>query len=248
MAKGKKGKGSAKRERRERRFLPHSSGNPTVVKALGALGAVALGAGTWAQFGRALMGVDLPPYAFGPYVLAAGAAAFGGAVWLGTTNEPPVRVGPAGVAIERSEVVRVPWHAVERVVWDPERAELSVRGKDDLGKEHSLVFRPKVHPLAAAWIAREARARIPSRTDVPDEVADLPPTRPTDGELVPLDPLQVVGMHCAQSGKVIAYEPDAVVCPQCELVYHKASAPETCACGASLASVRPEGEAKDATS
>ena len=115
------------------------------------------------------------------------------------------------------------------------------------GKDVSLSLRASVHPHAAAWIAREARARIPKVTDVPDEVAELPETRTSDGEMLTLDPLQVVGMHCAVSGKVIAYEPDAVVCPQCELVYHKASTPDECECGASLAAVRPPAEAKDAT-
>jgi hypothetical protein len=246
MAKGKKAKAS-KRERRERRFLPQSSGNPLFVKVLGGVGAVALGAGTWAQFGRSLMGVDLPPYAFGPYVLAGGAAAFGAAVWLGTSSEPAVRVGAGGVAVEKSELVRIPWHAVERIVWDPDRAELSLRGKDGSGRDVNLAFRAITHPYAAAWIAREARARIPKVTDIPDEVAELPETRTSDGEMLTLDPLQVVGMHCALSGKIIAYEPDAVVCPQCELVYHKASAPDECECGASLAAVRPPAETKDAT-
>jgi hypothetical protein len=246
MAKGKKAKGASKRERRERRFLPQSSGNPLLVKVLGGLGAAALGAGAWAQFGRSLMGVELPPYAFGPYVLAGGAAMFGGAVWLGTSNEAAVRVGSGGVAIEKSELVRVPWHAVERIVWDPERAELALRGKDVDGRDVSLTFRASVHPLAAAWIAREALARIPKVTDVPDEVSELPETRQSDGEILKLDPIQVVGMHCAQSGKVIAYEPDAVVCSQCELVYHKGSTPDECPCGASLASTSPAVATKEA--
>jgi hypothetical protein len=246
MAKGKKAK-SAKRERKERRFLPQSSGNPLLVKVLGGAGAAALGVGSWAQFGRGLMGVDLPPYAFGPYALGGGALLFGAAVWLGTSNEPAVRVGAGGVAVEKSELLRVPWNAVERIVWDRERAEIALRGKDESGKDVSLSFRAKVHPYAAAWIAREARARIPKVTDVPDEVAELPETRASDGEVISLDPLQVVGMHCAQSGKVIAYEPDAVVCPQCELVFHKGSAPEECPCGASLAALRAAPESKDAT-
>jgi hypothetical protein len=244
MAKGKKAKGGAKRERRERRFLPKSSGSPLLVRMLGGVGAVALGAGTWAQFGRALMGVELPPYAFGPYLLAGGAVCFGSAVWLGTTSEPAVRVGSGGVAVEQSELLRIPWHAVERIVWDPERAELVLRGKDPSGRDVSVILRAGVHPLAAAWIAREARARIPKVTDVPDEVRELPETRSSDGESLSLDPLQVVGMHCAQSGKVIAYEPDAVACPRCELVYRKGSAPEECPCGASLASPQPLADTK----
>jgi hypothetical protein len=246
MAKGKKAKGGAKRERRERRFMPMSSGNPLLVKALGGVGAVALGAGTWAQFGRELMAVELPPYAFGPYLLVGGALLFGAAVWLGTTSEPPVRVGSAGVAVEKSELVRLPWHGVERIVWNAEREEIAVRGKDDAGRELNLAFRVSVHPFAAAWIAREGRERIPNRTDVPAEVPELPPTRASDGEILPLDPIQVVGLHCAHGGKIIAYEPDAVICPRCELVYHKLSTPEECACGAALVAAGTPAT-KDAT-
>jgi hypothetical protein len=216
------------------------------VKVLGGLGSVALGGGAWAQFGHSLMNVELPPYAFAPYVLGGGAALLGGAVWLGTSGEPPLRVGSGGLVIEKSELVRVPWHAMERVVWDPDRAELSVRGKDENGKEVSLTVNLKVHPLAAAWLAREARARIPKVTDIPDAVGGLPPTRSSDGEILVLDDVQVVGRHCAETGRIIAYEPDARVCPQCELVYHKSSVPQECSCGASLDPVSPPPAAEEA--
>jgi hypothetical protein len=237
MAKGKKNKSAPKRERRERRFLPESSGNPLLVKVLGGAGAVALGAGAWAQFGRELMNIDLPPYPFAPYVLGGGALLVGAAVWLGTTSEPPVRVGAGGLALEKSEMVRIPWHAMERVIWEADRGEISVRAKDESGKEILVALSVKNHPLAAAWLAREARDRIPNVTDIPDEVSGLPPTRSGDGESILLDPVQVVGRHCAKSGRIIAYEPDARVCPKCELVYHKSSVPEECACGTSLASL-----------
>jgi hypothetical protein len=181
-------------------------------------------------------------------VLGAGALLFGGAVWLGTSSEPALRVGASGLAIEKSETLRVPWHAIERILWEPDRRELAIRGKDESGREVNLVVRAKIHPLAAAWLAREARARIPSVTDIPDEVGGLPATHPDDGEILPLEPVQVVGKHCAASGRVIAYEPDARVCPRCELVYHKSSVPEDCACGASLASVQPAvAPSKDAS-
>jgi hypothetical protein len=47
-----------------------------------------------------------------------------------------------------------------------------------------------------------------------------------------------VGKHCASSGKVIAFEPDARLCPRCERVYYKTSVPAECECGASLAEVQ----------
>jgi len=85
-------------------------------------------------------------------------------------------------------------------------------------------------------------------TDVPDAVSGLPETSAADGEILVLDAVQVVGSHCAASGRVIAYEPDARVCPKCELVYHKSTVPEECRCGASLAGMRvPDDESKDAS-
>jgi hypothetical protein len=48
----------------------------------------------------------------------------------------------------------------------------------------------------------------------------------------------VVGRHCAATGKVIAYEPDARLCPRCERAYHKSGVPEACECGALLAELR----------
>src|SRR3984885_5531653 len=238
MAKGKKAKGSLVRERRERRFVPQSGRNPLLVKVLGGLGAAALGAGTWAQFGRGLTDVDLPPYAFAPYALVVGALLFAAAIWLGMSGEAPLRVGSGGIAVEKAEIRRIPWHSVERIVWNPERAELAVRVKDANDKDLSLLVTAKTHPLGAAWIVREAKDRIPKLTDVPDQVSGLPETTPADGQILALDPIQVVGTHCAESGRVIAYDPDARVCPKCELVYHKSGVPEECRCGASLAGMR----------
>jgi len=54
-------------------------------------------------------------------------------------------------------------------------------------------------------------------------------------------------MHCAESGDIIAYEPDAVVCPSVSSSSHKSSTPDECPCGADLASLRPKAAAKDAT-
>lgn len=218
-----------------------------MVKILGAFGAAGLGAGTWAQFGRALTNVDSPPYAFAPYLLVAGALFFAAAVWLGTSGEAPVRVGSGGIAVEKAEIRRIPWSSVERIVWHPDRAELSIRGKDTNDNELSFLVAAKTHPHAAAWIVREAKDRVPNVTDVPDEVSGLPATDPGDGQIIVLDPMQVVGSHCAESGRVIAYEPDARVCPKCELVYHKSTVPEQCRCGASLEAMRVADESRDAS-
>ena len=57
-----------------------------------------------------------------------------------------------------------------------------------------------------------------------------------------LDAVQVVGKRCAATDRIIAYEPDARVCPRCERVYYKASVPDACVCGAPLAHLRPTDE------
>jgi len=102
MAKEKK---KARRARIERRFEPRSTTSPPVVGVLGAVGSAALGAGVYGQFVRAASDVGAPmPYA--SWVLAGGAVVLGAAIWLGTSGEPPLRVGDAGVAVEKSGGVR----------------------------------------------------------------------------------------------------------------------------------------------
>jgi hypothetical protein len=237
----KKTKGAKKdkpRERRERRFEPRPSLNPLVVYLLGGVGAIVMGAGAWAQFGSAL--VDVPegapePLRFAQYILVVGTLLVGAAIWLGTSGDPALRVGDGGVAIEKGGVRRLPWYAIERIEWREEAVR--VTGTDDLGTAITIVARATTHPQAAAWIAKEARERIPAVVDVPAD-ATLPEPRGDAGEALALEPPQVVGKHCAASGKVIAYEPDARVCPRCERVYHKAHVPDSCACGASLVNLR----------
>jgi hypothetical protein len=240
MAKGtKKAKAGRVKERHERRFVPRPTSNPVVVNVLGGVAAAALGAGTWAQFGHAWMDRVEPPYSFAPALIAAGAVAFGVAVWLGTSGETPLRVGASGIAIEKGkELTRIPWYAVERISWNPDQQELSVAGKDESGRARALALTPKVQPGAIGWIVKEARERIPDRVDVPEEALGLPAASQGDGHVLVMEPVQVVGKRCATSDRVIAYEPDARVCPRCERVYYKESVPEACACGASLAGLR----------
>jgi hypothetical protein len=240
---GKKGKSSKKstaRERRERRFEPQAGTAPVLVYVLGALGAMAMGAGVWGQFGSMMREGGPEPLKFAPYILAAGALLVGAAIWLGTSGEAALRVGDAGIAIEKGGLRRMPWYAIEHIEWRDQAIRAS--GKDDMGGALSVVAKVAGHGAAAAWIVKEARQRIPGLVDVPEDVA-LPEARASAGESLALEPAQVVGKHCAASGKVIAYEPDARVCPRCERVYHKAHVPEACECGASLAGLQPEASA-----
>jgi len=229
------GKRDRTRDRRERRFEPLSMSTVRVVYPLGALGAILMGAGAWGQFGSLVHEGGPEPLKMAPYILAAGAVLVGVAIWIGTSSEPPLRVGSAGIAVERGSLRRMPWHAVERVEWRDET--VWVAGRDDLGAEMQVGASLKSHPQAAAWIVREARERVPAVVDVPED-ASLPEAHEGAGAVLPLEAPQVVGKHCAASGKVIAYEPDARLCPRCERVYHRTSVPETCECGGSLAEVR----------
>ena len=244
MAKGlKKGK-SPKKERRERRFLPRATTNPLLIQIAGGLGAATLGAGSWAQLGRQLVAKagDVPPEpaAWAPWLLAGGAVVLGGAIWFGTSGEPALHVGDAGVAIEKGAMKRMAWHQIESVTFEGAGGgTVVVRGKDDSSQELVAKAAVQSQRQAAAWILKEAKARIPALVDVPDDAeATVGDASKDAGEVLVLDPIQVVGKHCAASGTIIAYEPDARVCPRCERVYHKAHVPETCACGAELSGLR----------
>ena len=238
--KTKSAKAGKPRERRERRFDPHASTNPRLVYVLGAVGAILMGAGAWGQFAPMLVENGPEPLKWAAYVLAGGALLVGVAIWIGTSGDPSLRVGDAGLAIEKGGVRRMPWYAIEKIEWRDETVRVS--GKDEGGAALSLAASLKSHPQAAAWIVKEARERVPTVVDVPED-ATLPDPRASAGETLPLEPPQVVGKHCSASGKVIAYEPDARVCPRCERVFHKASVPAKCDCGASLEELQAQAKA-----
>jgi hypothetical protein len=235
MAKNdKSAKRDRPRQRTERRFEPRPIGGPGVVYPIGALGTFALGAGAWELFGGTLFDTGIEPAAYGQPVLVAGALMVALAAWLGTSGEPALRVGAAGLAVEKRGLRRIPWYAITQVTWRQEAVRVS--GKDEAGNDVAIVARLSAQPQAAAWIAKEARERIPAIVDIPSD-ATLPDAAPNAGKRLDLEPPQAVGKHCAASGRVISFEPDARICPRCERVYHKTSVPEECACGAKLAGV-----------
>jgi hypothetical protein len=235
MAKpSKKGK-AQKRARRERRFEPRASGSVPLVVVVGGLGSILLGAGAYGQF--AMHDAEGNPFKYATYFLAAGAVLLGIAIWFGTSGEPALRVGDPGVATERGGLKRMAWHAIEKIEWTG--SAVRVTGEDEAGTKLTVAVNVKTQPQAAAWIVKEARERVPGVVEVPDD-AGIPEARAEAGQTMTAEPAQVVGKHCAASGKVIAYEPDARICPRCERVYHKSSVPESCECGASLASLRSE--------
>lgn len=225
--------------RQERRFFPQSTFNPWLVRGFGGLGASVLGAGAFAMTRETFFALDEKLRAIPSYLVAGGAILTGLAIWLGTSSDPPLRVGAPGIGLERGEVRRMPWWAVEKISYQSGSASLVVVGKDDTGQGWKLDVPVKAQPAAAAWIVSEAQRRIPKKVDLSEEdLAGLPRMDEHAGMLVELEPLQVVGKRCAASDQLISYEPDARVCARCERVYFKRSVPKKCPCGASLADLR----------
>ncbi len=240
-----------KRTRQERRFLPQSSTNHLLVYVIGGLGALGLGAGVWGYwFGHltAPEGQAVSPV----FVLSvSGALLTVIAIWLGTSGEAALRVGDAGIALEKGELQRMPWYNLSTISWESGAGALVVSGKDEHDKAVTFKVPARSHGVAAAWILAETQERVPKAVDMPKEAIEkLSPAPPNEGQLIGLPPTQVVGKRCAKSGVLIGYEPDARVCPRCERVYHKASVPPKCKCGENLRHLRgrleEEEDAKDA--
>ena len=219
-----KKKKTTKRERKERRFEPQQTHTSWAAVAAGALGAAGLGAGVYAQW------ISDPAHTYAPYIVTSGALVLAGALWFGDSGAVPVRVGDAGIAIEKGkELVRLPWCDIERVSVD--KGQLVVRGED-----LTLTIPLGAHRAAVAWVLSEGVRRVPEVMDVKGSVVDtLPKPAEGDGEVLTIDAIQVAGRECAASGETIAFERDARLCPTCGQVYHKEHVPKRCVtCGESL--------------
>jgi hypothetical protein len=216
----------AKRVRKERRFQPEPTYASRASIAGGMLGALVLGAGVYSQW------LSDNPRAIAPYLFGVGAIGLGSALWFGDAGALPVRVGEAGLAIEKgTELVRLAWCDIERV--STERGELVAKGK-----ELTLRIPVAAHRTAVAWILSEGTKRVPEVMDVKRQsLADLPEPKESDGEFAVIEGLQIAGRHCAASGKPVSFERDARLCPNCGQVYLKDQVPAKClTCGAPLGS------------
>ncbi len=241
----------------ERRFVAQSANNPWLVRGLGVIGAMTLGAGAYAYFygesfkkaaeaARTAPGsnVGVPAEALRMeamplYMIAFAAVVIGVTIWLGTSSEVPLRVGDPGIAMERGEVRRMPWWGISQITWEAGNLALVIAGKDESGSNWTFKVPLKAHSEAVGWILKEALDRVPKVVDIKDSVIDeLPGAGAHAGMKVDLEPLQVVGKKDAVNGKLISYEPDARVCTRCERVYFKRSVPKRCKCGNSLLELR----------
>ncbi|MCA9630118.1 MAG: hypothetical protein KC766_20745 [Myxococcales bacterium] len=201
----------------ERRFDAPGLSTTPVALIGGALGALALGAGVHGQWIRD------EPLKFAPYLVAGGAAALMAALVFGDAAAYPVRVGDAGVAVERrGEISRILWCDVESIF---------LQGNDLVISSSDLVLRipVKLHQSAVAWIVKEATERRPDQLKLTsDEEKQLPSLPTATYERLPVEGLQLTGRKCASSDKTISLEEDARLCPNCGQVYHAHHVPSQC--------------------
>ena len=205
--------------RSERRFEPTASAMAVISTVAMSIGAVLVGAGTYAQWLRT---GDLGPHPAAPFLLAGGAALLIGVALFGQRLAKPLRVGDAGVALEKDpgEIERLEWRDVTRVLRSG--GVLSLQGA---GTTVSVPV--AVHRAAAARIFSEASRRIPAKVESVDG-SDLGQPDSNAGEKLMLEPPQVAGQHCKQSDKLIAFEKDGRLCGRCGEVYHKDHVPSRC--------------------
>jgi hypothetical protein len=205
---------------KERRFEAEPGARANFQALIGGLGVTALGAGTYATW------VHDVPMDVGPYLFGVGIIGVIIATLMGSSDGLPIRVGDAGVAVERggSQPERIHWYEIDSV---------GLEGSDRIVVEGALgkrIVAPLAHHAAAAgWILKEATARIPKRVKVPVEQT---PTilKGTDehGKTLVIEKMQLAGRRCKASNVVISFERDARSCKRCGEVYEKKHVPEKC--------------------
>ncbi len=205
--------------RYERRYEPKASSMAILSVIAMSIGAVAVGAGTFGQWLRA---DELGPHKYAPYLLIAGAILLLGVALFGQGTAKPIRVGDAGVGIENeaSDIERIEWRDVSKLILSAGSLTVQASGS-------AIAVPLDVQAQAAARIVAEAGTRIPKRVEDLN-AGSLAALDDTQGEVLPLDPPQVAGEHCAKSNKLIAFEKDARFCKQCGEVYHKEDVPKRC--------------------
>jgi hypothetical protein len=206
--------------RNERRFSPDGGAMSVLPILASSGGSLLLGAGVFGQWLRTI------PHPYALHMLIAGAVLLAVGLLMGMRTRPPIRVGDAGVAAERSDdqLERIGWNEIEVVRFSSGVLTFSGAGK-------LVTIDAASYPGAAALALREARARIPLRARGVDEKLESSDA----GELVPLEPFQAAGLRCKASDRLLSLERDARLCVRCGEVYHKDEVPERCiSCDADL--------------
>ncbi|MBM4362002.1 MAG: hypothetical protein FJ104_04935, partial [Deltaproteobacteria bacterium] len=164
-------------------------------------------------------------------LVAVGTLGLAAGLWLASATPAPLRVGDAGVAVERGrEILRILWCDVEEIRLEGERLEVR-------SKAFTLAIPLDASAAAVADVVAQADRRRPAVVRLDDAARKrLPASREPAGEDVPVVGEQIAGRRCAASGEILAFERDARLCPGCGQAYEKSHVPESCAtCGAALA-------------
>lgn len=200
--------------RNERRFPPRAAAADLAGVLGTSLGAVAVGAGMYAQF------ISTPAHTFAPYLLGAGAAVAGVSFFLG--GKPiSVRVGDVGIGLEKSadNIERMAWYEVDSIRYAANVLSFS-------GKGRVLSIAQGSHPDAVKLALVEARKRIPARLTDVGEILEKPVA--DAGEPIVLEPTQLAGLRCRATDRIISVEKDGCYCGRCGQAYHRASVPDHC--------------------
>jgi len=237
MAEGKRSKrtkGEARAVvREERRFLPGRDARLTASLVAGGLGSMLLGAGVYIQFLRppenpmaVKLGSQIVELADkGSFVVGAGALILAAVILLAPDLDSALLVGDGGVGVDdgtEEGARRILWCDIDKLTFANDA--LVVHGPD-----FKISAPLASQAQAAAWILREARARIPSIIGLDHaEQERIPAALDDAGERRKLTDSQTAGRRCRATDRVISYEPDARLCPRCSEIYHKDHVPEAC--------------------
>jgi hypothetical protein len=203
---------------KERRFEAESGARANLQALIGGLGVTALGAASYATW------MHDRPMEVGPYLFGAGIIGVIIASIMGAEDGHPIRVGDAGVAVERGgeQPERISWCEIDKIALEGDRIVV------EAGKRR--VVAPKEHHAGAAgWILKEGLARIPKRVTVPsDQQPAILHGTEDHGKTLVVEKMQLAGRRCKASNAVISFERDARSCKRCGEVYEKKHVPEKC--------------------
>ena len=143
--------------------------------------------------------------------------------WFGDSANAPVRVGDAGLALEKgNDIIRIAWCDIDRLYIENNKLHAET---DEL----TLSIPLDAQPHAVSWALSEATRRLPDIVDVKrQELKRLPKPGEETGSRMIVKGIQVAGRRCAASDKLISFERDARVCPNCAEVYQREKVPDEC--------------------